>query len=340
MADMTDAPFCTIVRRVSDPPHPNPLPIGEREQFRSPIMFREMVASDAIVRENPKTLEMVKFEPIERPIIQQIFGSEPEVMGRAAAIIMERFAPDGIDINMGCPVYKLTSNFNGAALMKEPERAADIVRTIKSAIGDSAPVSVKIRLGWSDLTQGREFAKVLEDAGADLITVHGRTKCQAYTGRADWNEIGEIKKGVSIPVLANGDIVDAITAQQALSLSRCDGVMIARGALGNPWVFREILKALSFPSDIGDPETIVDSGSRAGMTVSLSEKISIILQHAELMIERYGPHGMIQFRKHLSWYFKGIAGTKALRMELMEINTLDELKTILIQSPVVSDQSG
>ena len=313
MADMTDAPFCTIVRSVNSE--------------GVPIMFREMVSSEAIVRENEKTLAMAEFEEIERPLIQQLFGADPETMARAAEIVMERFSPDGIDINMGCPVYKLTSNFNGAALMNEPERAQEIVRAIKRTV--NVPVSVKIRLGWKEPTQGREFVKYLQDAGADLITVHGRTKCQAYTGHADWHEIGEIKKQVTIPVLANGDVVDAATAQEALLLSSCDGVMIARGALGNPWVFREIEKLLSSPSGIGDPETIVDSGSRAGMTVSLSEKISLILQHAQLMLKRYGPHGIIQFRKHLSWYFKGIADSKALRIRLMQITNIEELSAIL-----------
>ncbi len=223
MADMTDAPFCTVVRSVN--------PEG------MPIMFREMVSSEAIVRENEKTLAMAAFEAVERPLIQQLFGADPATMARAAEIVMERFSPDGIDINMGCPVYKLTSNFNGAALMNEPQRAQEIVRAIKRAV--NVPVSVKIRLGWKESTQGREFARYLEDAGADLITVHGRTKCQAYTGHADWNEIGEIKKQVKIPVLANGDVVDAPTAQQALLSSGCDGVMIARGALGIPWVFED-----------------------------------------------------------------------------------------------------
>ncbi len=325
MADMTDLPFCTVVREVN----------GARGPYRSPIIFREMVSSEAIVRENTKTLDMARFDPVERPLIQQLFGADPEVMARAAAIIMERFAPDGIDINMGCPVYKLTNNFNGAALMKEPDRAAEIVRAIKSVIGNAAPVSVKIRLGWSDPTQAREFSCRLEDAGADLITVHGRTKCQAYSGRANWAEIGEIKKRVSIPVLANGDIVDALTAQQALALSRCDGVMIGRGSLGNPWVFGEIAEVLlhdRHPELVsGSLEMLKQVQHDDVIVQSLSKKIPIILEHARRMEQHYGSHGIVLFRKHLSWYLKRIPNTKPLRMQLMLTRSMEEIQQSLME---------
>ncbi|MBI5134613.1 tRNA-dihydrouridine synthase [Candidatus Uhrbacteria bacterium] len=331
MADMTDLPFCSVVRLVHT----------EGKQHRSPVMFREMVASEAIVRGNAKTLGMARFDPIERPLIQQIFGSEPETMARAAAIIMEKFGPDGIDINMGCPVYKLTSTFNGAALMKEPERASAIVRAIKAALAGAAPLSVKIRLGWGDPTQAREFGKILEDAGADLITVHGRTKCQAYSGKADWNEIGEIKKGVSIPVLANGDIVDGATALRALEASGADGVMVGRGALGNPWVFGEIAVALRCHPE--QSEESRDSSLAAQndklYRSPLKEKISVILHHAELMVEHYGPHGIVLFRKHLSWYLKRFAGSKPLRARLMKVQTLDELKTIFASHNILTFSS-
>lgn len=324
MADMTDLPFCVVVRTVN----------GATSHM--PVMFREMVSSEAVVRENAKTMEMARFDEIERPLIQQIFGADPEVMGRAAAMIMERWNPDGIDINMGCPVYKLTSHFNGAALMKEPERAQKIVRAVRQAIGSSTPLSIKIRLGWSLPTEAREFAKTLEESGADCITVHGRTKTQGYTGVADWNEIGEIKKGVSIPVLANGDVVDGSSAQRALTQSNANGVMIARGALGNPWVFQEIAQQLRHH---GQDHDQVDSGPppwrgrQARMTTTLTEKISVILEHARLMQVHYGDHGIVLFRKHIVWYFKRLGATKAFRQELMGIQTLEELQSRISSLP-------
>lgn len=200
--------------------------------------------------------------------------------------------------------------------MKEPKRAMNIVRDVRSAIGQT-PLSVKIRLGWSSPIEARVFAQKIEEAGADLITVHARTKAQGYSGVADWKEIAEIKKRVSIPVLANGDIIDATSALRALQESTADGIMIARGALGNPWIFREVQRALL-------PELYQET-----ITTSVTEKISVILKHAELMLNRYGPHGIIQFRKHIVWYFKRLGSTKALRQELMEINTMEALQTKL-----------
>src|SRR3989344_257576 len=170
MADMTDSAFCQIVRKIGG----------------ADIVFREMVSSEAIVRHNAKTLGMTDFVLAERPIVQQIFGADPRVMARATAIVMEHAAPEGIDINMGCPVYKITSNFNGCALMKEPERAAAIIREMKRAVRESVPISVKIRLGWSNPDDFKTFIPVIEEAGADLITIHGRTKAQGYSGISDW----------------------------------------------------------------------------------------------------------------------------------------------------------
>src|SRR3989344_4188065 len=190
MADMTDSPFCQIVRQIGG----------------ADIVFREMVSSEAIVRENQKTLGMTDFVEGERPIVQQIFGADPFTMAKAAAIVMEHANPEGIDINMGCPVYKITSNFNGCALMKEPERAAAIIREMKRAVRESVPISVKIRLGWSNPDDFKTFIPVIEEAGADLITIHGRTKAQGYSGISDWERIAEAKKIARGPLLANGDI--------------------------------------------------------------------------------------------------------------------------------------
>ena len=222
MADMTDSPFCQIVRKIGG----------------ADIVFREMVSSEAIVRHNAKTLGMTDFVLAERPIVQQIFGADPRVMARATAIVMEHAAPEGIDINMGCPVYKITSNFNGCALMKEPERAAAIIREMKRAVRESVPISVKIRLGWSNPDDFKTFIPVIEEAGADLITIHGRTKAQGYSGISDWERIRQAKEIARVPVLANGDIHEPHQVASVLEQTQADGVLIARGALGNPWFFK------------------------------------------------------------------------------------------------------
>lgn len=303
MADMTDLPFCLMCKKLG-----------------APVMFREMVSSEAIVRKNEKTLEMARLDDRERPVIQQIFGSDPATMAEAARIIEERFHPDGVDINMGCPVYKIVSNFDGASLMREPDKAAEIVRAVKAAV--SVPISVKTRLGWTKDTDILEFVNVLEDAGADLITIHGRTKEQGYSGKADWDRVGEARRLTSLPVLVNGDVTSPETAKDALERSNADGVLIGRGALGNPWIFDQILSAF----DLGVPSA----------APSLSERIGLVLEHADLHLARYGERGMVTFRKHLSYYFK-----KELRQEfpqfdwteirdqLVRVSTLEELERIL-----------
>lgn len=302
MADMTDSAFCQVVRAVT-PPSPEGRPL---------VMFREMVSAEAVVRGNEKTLGMTDIHPAERPLVQQIFGSDPKTMAEAARIIEKEHHPEGFDINMGCPVYKLVHNFNGAALMKEPVLAAEIVRAVKAAI--TVPLSVKIRAGWSDPKECWDFIKVLEDAGADLVTIHGRTKVQGYSGRADWNTIAEAKKRVSIPVLANGDIHDAVMVPDALKTSGCDGVLIARGALGNPWFFRQAEEALA---------------GKTPMPISAEERIRVVKQHARLHIEQYGERAINTFRKHLSWYFKGLRGAKLFRERLVRVSTLAELDAVL-----------
>ena len=303
MADMTDSPFCQIVRKIGG----------------ADIVFREMVSSEAIVRHSEKTLGMTDFVEGERPIVQQIFGADPVAMARSAAIVMEHANPEGIDINMGCPVYKITSNFNGAALMKEPGRAAKIVREMKSAIGDT-PLSVKIRLGWSDPDEFKEFIPVIEEAGAELITIHGRTKAQGYSGKSDWERIRQAKDIATVPLLANGDIHDPSQVGEALEVTGADGVLIARGALGNPWFFQLAI-------------------NNKQLTIGLEEKIKVILDHARLHIAQYGERGIVTFRKHLSWYFKSnklgfeLPGIKEFRGRLVRVDSLEELESILSELP-------
>lgn len=303
MADMTDSAFCQVVRNIGG----------------ADVVFREMVSSEALVRENEKTIGMTDFVEAERPIVQQIFGSDPAIMAKAAEIVLEHAKPEGIDINMGCPVYKITSNFNGCALMKEPERAAEIIREMKKVMGDT-PLSVKIRLGWSDPDDFKNFIPVIEAAGANLITVHGRTKAQGYSGVSDWKRIGEAKKIATVPLLANGDIHEPHQVKEALEVTGADGVLIARGALGNPWFFSQTQKLMNGETDI---------------LIPLEERVRVVLEHAHLHVAQYGERGMVSFRKHLSWYFKTnrigfeIEGIKYVREKLVRVNSLEELKTIL-----------
>lgn len=311
MADMTDSPFCQIVRKIGG----------------ADIVFREMVSSEAIVRHNEKTLGMTDFVEAERPIVQQIFGADPLTMAKAASIVMEHANPEGIDINMGCPVYKITSNFNGAALMKEPDRAVAIIKEMKQAIGDT-PLSVKIRLGWDDPDTFKTFIPVIEEAGADLITMHGRTKAQGYSGKSDWERIRQAKAIATVPFIANGDIHEPRQVAEALDQTGADGVLIARGALGNPWFFKQVVDPLC--------------------RVSLKERVDVVLEHARLHVAQYGERGMLSFRKHLSWYFKTnkigfeVPGIKHYRSQLVRVSSLDELKEILyeIKEQVKTDFSS
>ncbi len=325
MADMTDSAFCQIVRQIGG----------------ADIVFREMVSSEALVRDNEKTLGMTDFVEAERPIVQQIFGADPKTMAKAAEIVMKHSKPEGIDINMGCPVYKLTSNFNGAALMKDPELAAKIVKEMKQAIGDT-PLSVKIRLGWNDPDTFKTFIPVIEEAGADLITMHGRTKAQGYSGTSDWERIRQAKEIATVPFLANGDIHKPEQVWECLEQTGADGVLIARGALGNPWFFDAALR-LCHPERPKGVEGSLGQAQDKGyfaiaqddVHVSFDERVNVILEHARLHVAQYGERGIVTFRKHLSWYFKNtrfplpIPGIKEYRSELVRINSIMELEEIL-----------
>ncbi len=298
MADMTDSAFCRLVKEVCG--------------TDSPVVFREMVSSEAVVRGNEKTLGMTNIHADERPLVQQLFGSDPETMGNAAKIIEAEHHPEGFDINMGCPVYKIVHNFNGAALMKDPERATAIIKAIKANI--TVPLSVKIRLGWSDPHECLEFIKVAEAAGADLVTIHGRTKEMGYSGVSDWAMIGQARKQVKIPVLCNGDVHKAELIPKALEVSGCDGVLIARGALGNPWIFRDY--------------AMIARGETPPV-ITPEERLRVVLRHLDLHLEEYGEGGVRTFRKHLSWYFKGQPGAKIHRDAMMKAPTKDELISVL-----------
>ncbi len=315
MADYTDAPFCKLCREVSG------------SDF---VIFREMVSAEAIVRGNEKTLKMCGISEIERPAVIQLFGSKPEVIVEAALKILEKgslvaardYVCDGIDINMGCPVPKIAQKgLAGAALMKDHNRAVEIVKALKRA-NLGLPISVKTRLGWSNKADILEFAPKLEQAGADAITIHGRTKIQGYSGVADWEMIAKTKAKIKIPVIANGDINSLEDYNECLAITKADGVMVGRGALGNPWIFQQ-LQISNYSPPQRDPVFI------AGQFPNIKEIKKVVLHHAKLHLEYYGEGSMVTFRKHLLYYFKGLPDVKELKQELVKVKTFEELKEIL-----------
>ncbi len=287
-------------------------------------MFREMVSSEAVVRLNEKTLKMAEFDERERPLVQQIFGSDPATMAEAARIIEERFHPDAIDINMGCPVYNIVSNFNGAFLIKEPKRADAIIRAMKATV--TVPVSVKTRLGWNKNTDCLDFVKTVEAAGADLISIHGRTKEQGYSGTADWDQAGKARAQVPhTPFLINGDITTPELAAEAMQRSNADGVLIGRGMLGNPWFAKQVQDHLAdvFSKAPDRRETCTSHA------YTIDDRVTAIREHAHMQVLHYGERGLVKLRKHLPWYFKGMNDWKEIRSKLVRISTLQELEEAL-----------
>lgn len=275
----------------------------------------EMLSSKAVQYGDKKTKGLAELDDIARPVGLQIFGDEPDTMAFAASELME-FSPDIIDINMGCPVPKIAGNNSGSALMKNPELCGEIVAEIVKKV--DVPVTVKIRKGWDeDSVNAVEVAKICEAAGAAAICVHGRTKAQMYTGNADWQIIKDVKSAVKIPVIGNGDVVDANSACRMLDETGCDFIMVGRGALGNPWVFREINAYLTERCTILPPPTI-------------SEKIIGIKKHIDLLCEYKGEDkGMREARKHVAWYIHGVRNAAEFRRRSGELCTLSDLDRLL-----------
>ena len=278
--------------------------------FGAAYVMGEMVSSKGLVYKSEKSRELLVLSDDERPAAVQLFGNEPETMAQAAEIALG-YKPDIIDINMGCPAPKIALNGCGSALMKDPELCGRIVRAVKDV--SPVPVTVKIRKGWDkNSVNAVEVAQICEAAGADAIAVHGRTREQQYMPSADWDIIRQVKRAVKVPVIGNGDVTSAALAAQMLEHTGCDMVMIGRGALGNPWIFREI--------------SMLIGHDRPSLPVSTAERITVMLRHVSKMCEYKGEAvAMREARKHAAWYLKGIKGAAALRKRAVEIVTYEDL---------------
>lgn len=279
------------------------------------LAVTEMVSDLALIYANPRTYRMLDFRGEKFPLSVQIFGSNPETMGKAASIVVERGA-DIVDINMGCPTPKIVKNGEGSALMRNPELAGKIVESVVAAI-PSTPVTVKMRKGWDDQSANAvEFAQTVVAAGASAVAVHGRTRTQFYSGKADWDIIRRVKEAVNVPVIGNGDIWTATDAARMLEETSCDGIMVGRGAMGNPWIFREINHYLQFGEELSPPTP--------------EERINIAIRHLELMVESKGEQvAVFEMRKHAAWYTKGIRGAARIREHINKSQSKQEIEDIL-----------
>ena len=273
----------------------------------------EMVSSKGLTMGDKKSKELLTLGEIENPAGAQIFGDNPEIMAQAAQKCLE-FRPNIIDINMGCPAPKIAMNGGGASLMKNPKLAGEIVKAVSNAV--DIPVTVKIRKGWDDESiTAVELAQIAEKNGASAITVHGRTRMQMYSGKVDYDIIAKVKKAVDIPVIANGDITDEQSAAIMLEKTNADAIMIGRGALGNPWIFRRINAYLSECRVLPD--------------VSINEKMAVMLKHIQKIIEYKGEYtAMREARHHAAYYTKGIRGGAALRKEISTFEHFEQLEEL------------
>ena len=297
MAGVTDLPFRTICKEKG-----------------CGMLYTEMINAKALCYDDENTKKMLNLEYDGHPVAVQIFGSDPEYMGKAASI-MNQYTNDILDINMGCPAPKVIKNGDGSALMRNPKLAAEVLTAVVK--NSEKPVTLKIRKGWDDNSvNALEIAKIAEECGISALAIHGRTREQFYSGKADWDIIAEIKQSINIPVIGNGDVFDVQDAVNMLEKTKCDAIMIGRGSQGNPWIFNRINHYMKTGEVLPEP--------------TLEEKISTAIKHMNLAVAEHGEYVAVrEMRKHIGWYLKGLKNSAKYRDQINKITDYKEVISML-----------